>query len=219
MFAIITRRKLLDVLYFSILVGVLYYYSSHLSLPRISIRNLPLRGHRQHERNFSVPHYSDHDDIQEDVQVISRNLHTQILHTEPPAGFAAFSRLYVFNGTLFAVVADRKTKKTYPALRYLISRPVPPGKSQGNEPTNKVSILSTCINYAEVWFSKEMRLLTVQEALHTLGPLEDAVLIPGFTLILNDVNQYMGVSNSYFFFDISNPYTRNFSITTTGGVR
>ena len=41
-----------------------------------------------------------------------------------------------------------------------------------------------------------MRLLTEREALPILGPLEDAVVIPGFTLILNDVNQYMGVSNS-----------------------
>ena len=146
MFAIITRRKLLDVLYFSIVVGVIYYYSSHLSLPRITIRNRPHHDsdHRQHERNFSVPQYSSTTQEHEDSPVISRKYHTQILHTEPPAGFAAFSRLYLLNGTLFAVVADRKSEKTYPALRYLISRPVPPGKSQDNEPTNKVSILFTC---------------------------------------------------------------------------
>ena len=44
-----------------------------------------------------------------------------------------------------------------------------------------------------------MRLLTEREALPILGSLEDAVVIPGFTLILNDVNQYMGGSNSFLF--------------------
>ena len=131
MFAIITRRKLLDLLYFSVVVGVLYYYSSHLSFPRISIKYRP--DNRQHERNFSVPHPSSPP---------SRKYHTHILHPDPPAGFAAFSRLYVLKGTLIAVVEDRKS---YPALRYLISRPVHPGNSQDNEPTNKVSATTTVV--------------------------------------------------------------------------
>jgi hypothetical protein len=53
-----------------------------------------------------------------------------------------------------------------------------------------------------------MRVLTEEEASPILGPLEDAVLIPGFTIILNDVNQFMGASDSCF--GISIPYTREF---------
>jgi hypothetical protein len=125
MFAIITHRKLLDILFFSFVVALLYYYSSHLSLPPISI---PHR-HRSHIHQHSTP-------------APSAKRHTRILHHEPPAGFTAFSRLYLSKGTLFAVVPDRQSKAAYPAVKYLISRPVPRGKQHDNEPTNEVSVMA-----------------------------------------------------------------------------
>lgn len=41
-------------------------------------------------------------------------------------------------------------------------------------------------------------MLTDEESSRILGPLEDAVVIPGFTLILYDSNQYMGASTFLF---------------------
>ena len=61
-----------------------------------------------------------------------------------------------------------------------------------------------------------MQVLTEEEALPILGRLEDAVSIPGFTVILYDSNQFMRACFSSFS-SVFQIYTQNFSITTTGG--
>ena len=130
MFAIITRRKLLDILSFSFVVGLLYYYSSRLSFSGVNIKY-----RASSHGNFS----GHHDDTQ------AGHFDTHILHPSPPAGFAAFSRLYVLRGTLYAVVKDQQSKKAYPPLRSFISHLPSQGTSQSNEPTNDVSIATTAV--------------------------------------------------------------------------
>ena len=135
MLAIITRRKLLDILSFSFVVGLLYYYSSRLSLPSISIKYQT----------------DSHQHLPDDARV--GPLGTRILHPSPPAGFAAFSRLYVHKGTLYAVVRDQKSKKAYPPVRSFISHLPSQGTSQSNEPTNDVSV-ATLLYQRECLFLK-----------------------------------------------------------------
>ena len=53
-----------------------------------------------------------------------------------------------------------------------------------------------------------MQVLTEEEALPILGRLEDAVSIPGFTVILYDSNQFMRACFSFFLFGISNLYPK-----------
>jgi len=53
-----------------------------------------------------------------------RDLFTHILNSNPPPGYIVFSRLYLFEGTFYAVVRDEESKQGYPALKYILSRPV-----------------------------------------------------------------------------------------------
>lgn len=65
------------------------------------------------------------------------DLFTHILNSNPPPGYVVFSRLYLFEGTLYAVVRDEESKQGYPPLKYILSRPVRMEISP-NDPTDSV---------------------------------------------------------------------------------
>ena len=54
----------------------------------------------------------------------------------PAPGFTIFDRLYVWNGTIYAVTSD---PTTFPQLRYILSQPKNQGEGQNLEPTSRVS--------------------------------------------------------------------------------
>jgi len=65
--------------------------------------------------------------------------YTTVLDPAAPAGFNTFSRLYVFNGTLYAVVPTPEDKKAYPQLSYVLSQPLKMG-DRYTKPTEKVGL-------------------------------------------------------------------------------
>jgi len=65
---------------------------------------------------------------------------TRRLHLESPPGFNTFSRLYFFNGTLYAVIPNQESKKDYPELKFILSQP-PRDKKGSTEPTDEVWVL------------------------------------------------------------------------------
>jgi len=67
----------------------------------------------------------------------AQDLFTHIVNSNPPPGYVVFSRLYLFEGTLYAVVRDEESKQGYPPLKYILSRPVKMEISE-NDPTDSV---------------------------------------------------------------------------------
>ena len=75
----------------------------------------------------------------------SKDLFTSLLHLSSSPGFMTLSRLYWYQGTLYAVVKDEESKAAYPHRKFILSQPV---KSEPlpSEPTDRVGLclLSDC---------------------------------------------------------------------------
>ncbi|KAF9479481.1 hypothetical protein BDN70DRAFT_806989 [Pholiota conissans] len=84
-------------------------------------------------------------------------------------GFNVFDRLYVWNGTIYAVTSD---PKAFPELRMVLSRPGDVKSDHNMDPT-----------------PSEMQIISPAEAKLFLG--ESAVVIEGMSFILWDTNQFM----------------------------
>jgi len=69
---------------------------------------------------------------------LSKDLFTRLLHPSSPPGFTTLSRLYLYQGTLYAVVKDEESKAAYPHLKFILSQPVKSGPLP-SEPTDRVS--------------------------------------------------------------------------------
>lgn len=63
---------------------------------------------------------------------------TRRLHPESPPGFNTFSRLYFFNGTLYAVVPNHESKKDFPEMKFILSHP-PTKDKKSTPPTDEVT--------------------------------------------------------------------------------
>ncbi|KIM38055.1 hypothetical protein M413DRAFT_448087 [Hebeloma cylindrosporum] len=87
----------------------------------------------------------------------------------PAPGFTIFDRLYIWNGTMFAVTSN---PRAFPQIRYILSQPKEQREGNNLEPT-----------------SREMQIITPAEAAPFLG--ERAVVIEGMTFILYDTSQFM----------------------------
>lgn len=125
------------------------------------------------------------------------DLFTHILNSNPPPGYVVFSRLYLFEGTLYAVVRDEESKQGYPPLKYILSRPLRMEISP-NDPTDSVckQIIET-LTFNSL-HQKEMQILTEEEAISIFGPLNEAISIEGVSFILHEQPQFMTVRRDIF---------------------
>ncbi len=84
---------------------------------------------------FSFASPSAHSTTVDDAP--STDLLTRLLHPGSPPGFTTLSRLYFYQGTLYAVVKDEESKAAYPHMKFILSRPVEAGPLP-SEPTDRV---------------------------------------------------------------------------------
>lgn len=107
----------------------------------------------------------------------------------PAPGFTIFDRLYVWNGTIYAVTSD---PRAFPQLRYILSQPKHRKEGNNLEPTSRVSswlfVVSFMLNSQQ-----QMQIVTPGEGIPFLG--ERAVVIEGMSFILYDTSQFMAVSS------------------------
>ena len=143
---------------------------------------------------FSFASPSAHSTTVDDAP--STDLFTRLLHPGSPPGFTTLSRLYFYQGTLYAVVKDEESKAAYPHMKFILSRPVEAGPLP-SEPTDRVGfrLLSGINVYSWFCASKEMQILTEDEATLIFGPLDQVIFIEGLSLILYDVSQFMHVGH------------------------
>jgi hypothetical protein len=90
----------------------------------------------KHGSIFSFASPSAHSTTVDDTP--STDLFTRFLHPSSPPGFTTLSRLYLYQGTLYAVVKDQESKAAYPHIRFILSQPVKSGPFP-NEPTDRVN--------------------------------------------------------------------------------
>ncbi|KAF9525436.1 hypothetical protein CPB83DRAFT_859558 [Crepidotus variabilis] len=86
-------------------------------------------------------------------------------------GFTYFERLYVWNGTIYAVMSEEKQEK-FPKLLHVISKGKDKGTGENIDPTDA-----------------EMQIITPDEAKRVLG--SRAAVIEGTSFILYDTKQFM----------------------------
>ncbi|CAA7268596.1 unnamed protein product [Cyclocybe aegerita] len=118
-------------------------------------------GHSEDDfASFSLVEGDDEED--ESIPIAETNLLLR------PSGFTIYDRLYVWNGTIYAVTL---TPESYPDLKHILSQGI--SSDYGNiDPT-----------------SQEMQIITPMEAQKILG--DTAVLVKGMTFILYDSTQFM----------------------------
>lgn len=106
------------------------------------------------------------------------------------SGFTYFERLYVWNGTIYAVM-DEERQKLVPDLGNIISKGKNRGTGENLDPTDAVCPGgSSCESYSFIF--KEMQVITPEEAKRILGTR--ATVIEGTSFICYDTRQYMAVS-------------------------
>jgi hypothetical protein len=146
MFNTLGRRK--AAVFALISAGVLYAFQ----LLPFSVKDPIIGGNISHEVDDEPPRKSDcynskhgsifsfaspsvHSTTVDDTP--STDLFTRLLHPSSPPGFTTLSRLYLYQGTLYAVVKDEESKAAYTHIRFILSQPVKSGPLP-NEPTDRV---------------------------------------------------------------------------------
>ncbi|CAA7268594.1 unnamed protein product [Cyclocybe aegerita] len=154
-----TRRHLVFVVI--VFASSLYLLSSNQHVEQVSAN---LRGLTKHKSSPPSPF-----DVLETANHDTRISETTLPLGAPAPGFTIFDRLYVRNGTFFAVT---QRPEQYPDLIYVLSQGKNKGGPDNIDPT-----------------PREMQVITPTQAKDILG--EYATVIEGTSIILYDTSQFM----------------------------